>query len=76
MGVDSSYTRFAYSYARSAHTAFAEECRNYHDFGANHGLDNETHPIPMRGSSAECPASTARMPLRAATARPSATIIP
>jgi hypothetical protein len=56
MGVDSSYTRFAYSYTRSAHTAFAEECRNYHDFGANHGLDNETHPIPTRGSSAECPA--------------------
>jgi hypothetical protein len=56
MDVDSSYTRFAYSYTPSAHAAFAEECRNYHDFGASRGLDNETHPVPMRGSSTECPA--------------------
>jgi hypothetical protein len=55
MGVDSSYTRFAYHYAPSAHVAFTEECRNYHDFGANHGLDNETHPVPTLGSSAVCP---------------------
>lgn len=56
MGVDSGYTRFAYSYTPTAHAAFAEECRNYHDFGASRGLDNETHPVPMPGSSAECPA--------------------
>jgi hypothetical protein len=56
MGVDSSYTRFAYHYTPSAHAAFTEECRNYHDFGANRGLDNETHPVPMPGSPAECPA--------------------
>jgi len=56
MDVDSGYTRFAYSYTPSAQAAFTEECRNYHDFGANHGLDNETHPVAMPGSPAECPA--------------------
>lgn len=56
MGVDSSYTRFAYSYTSSAQAAFTEECRNYHDFGAYRGLDNETHPEPMPGSPAVCPA--------------------
>jgi len=55
MDVDSSYTRFAYSYTSSAQAAFTEECRNYHDFGANRGLDNETHPVPMLGSPADCP---------------------
>jgi len=54
MGVDSSYTRFAYSYTPSADAAFEKECRNYHDFGASRGLDNEAHPVPMPGSSAEC----------------------
>jgi len=54
MGVDSSYTRFAYSYTRSADAAFEEECRNYHDFGAGGGLDNEYHPVPVPGSSAQC----------------------
>ena len=54
MGVDSSYTRFAYSYTSSAHAAFDKECRNYHDFGASRGLDNELHPVPMSGSSAAC----------------------
>jgi len=54
IAVDSSYTRFAYSYAHSAKAAFEKECRNYHDFGASHGLDNEVHPVPTLGSSAEC----------------------
>src|SRR3990172_4508056 len=53
MGVGSSYTRFAYSYTPSAHAAFEKECRNYHDFGASRGLDNEAHPVPTPGSSAE-----------------------
>lgn len=44
MNVDSSYTRFAFSYARSAEAAFEEECRNYHDFGGSEGLDNEAPP--------------------------------
>lgn len=44
MNVDSSYTRFAFSYARSAASAFDEECRNYSDFGGTEGLDNEGPP--------------------------------
>lgn len=40
--VDSSYTRFAYSYAASAEAAFEKECRNYDDFG---GLDNAARPV-------------------------------
>jgi hypothetical protein len=54
IGVDSSYTRFAYSYARSAEAAFEKECRNYHEFGANGGRDNEAHPVSTPGSSGEC----------------------
>ena len=54
IGVDSSYTRCAYSYAASAEAAFEKECRNYHDFGASHGLDNQVHPVPTPGSSGDC----------------------
>jgi hypothetical protein len=54
MGVDSSYTRFAYSYAVSAEAAFEKECRNYHDFGASHALDNPVHPVPAPGSPGVC----------------------
>jgi hypothetical protein len=53
IGVDSSYTRFAYSYAASAEAAFDKECRNYQDFGASAGLDNEAPPIPTPGRSEE-----------------------
>ena len=42
--VDSSYTRFAYSYAASAEAAFEKECQNYDDFGGNGGLDNAARP--------------------------------
>ncbi len=45
LGVDSSYTRFAYSYASSAEAAFEKECHNYDDFGGSHGLDNDAHPL-------------------------------
>jgi hypothetical protein len=45
VGVDSSYTRFAYSYAPSSEAAFEKECRNYHDFGGSDGLDNEGPPL-------------------------------
>jgi hypothetical protein len=55
IGVDSSYTSFAYSYAPSAEAAFEKECRNYHDFGGSDGLDNEAHPVSAPGSSGECP---------------------
>jgi hypothetical protein len=43
--VDSSYTRFAYSYAASAEAAFEKECRNYDDFGGSGGLDNAARPV-------------------------------
>lgn len=41
---ESSYTRFAYSYARSAEEAYAQEWRNYDAFGGRQGLDNQTQP--------------------------------
>jgi hypothetical protein len=44
---ESSYTRFAYSYARSAEEAYAKEWRNYDAFGGSHGLDNETQPVSV-----------------------------
>jgi hypothetical protein len=46
---ETSYTRFAYSYARSAEQAYAEEWRNYDAFGGSHGLDNETQPVSAVG---------------------------
>ena len=42
---ESSYTRFAFSYARSAEDAYAKEWRTYDAFGGRHGLDNETQPV-------------------------------
>ena len=51
--VESSYTHFAYSYARSAEEAFAKEWRNYDAFGGGRELDNETPPIsPVTGETA------------------------
>jgi hypothetical protein len=44
IAVDTSYTRFAYSYAPSAEAAFAKEWRNFDDFGGSNGLDNATPP--------------------------------
>jgi len=44
-GVESGYTRFAYSYAPSAEAAFQKECRNYDDFGGSGGLDNTARPV-------------------------------
>jgi hypothetical protein len=43
--VDSSYTRFAFSYATSAEAAYAKEWRNYDDFGGCQRLDNSTEPV-------------------------------
>jgi len=43
--MDSSYTRFAYSYATSAEAAFEKECQNYDDFGGSGGLDNAARPV-------------------------------
>jgi hypothetical protein len=45
---ESSYTRFAYSYAPSAEAAFMKECRNYDDFGGSGELDNEAPPTSAR----------------------------
>ena len=44
----SSYTRFAYSYAATADAAFAKECRNYDDFGGDQ-LDNDARPRAPKG---------------------------
>jgi hypothetical protein len=49
---ESSYTRFAYSYARSAEDAYAKEWRNYDTFGGSHVLDNETQPVSADGERA------------------------
>ena len=53
LAVDSSYTRFAYSYAPSAEAAFAKEWRNYDDFGGSDGLDNAAPPSRDRGALGE-----------------------
>jgi hypothetical protein len=42
--VQSSYTRFAFSYARSPAAAFEKECRNYDEFGGSAILDNAGPP--------------------------------
>ena len=41
---ESSYTRFAYSYAPSANEAYAKQWRNYDAFGGSDGLDNHREP--------------------------------
>ena len=46
---EASYTRFAYSYARSAEEAYAKEWRNYDAFGGSHGLDNQSRPVSAAG---------------------------
>jgi len=51
--VDSSYTRFAYSYAPSAEAAFAKEWRNYDDFGGSVRLDNATPPSRRQAAPQE-----------------------
>jgi hypothetical protein len=61
VGAESSYTRFAYSYAPSAEAAFEKECRNYDDFGGG-GLDNEVPPArtPRSGDDFPDPARAPR----------------
>jgi hypothetical protein len=44
-GAASAYTRFAFSYARSAREAYAKEWRNYDAFGGRRELDNESDPF-------------------------------
>jgi hypothetical protein len=52
---ESSYTHFAYRYARSAEEAYAREWRNYDAFGGGHGLDNEAEPISVVPSAMDLP---------------------
>jgi hypothetical protein len=56
---ESSYTHFAYSYARSADEAHAKEWRNYDAFGGTHGLDNESEPISVIRSRTDRSANAA-----------------
>jgi hypothetical protein len=46
-GVESAYTRFAYSYAASPEAAYEKECRNYDEFGGSAGLDNTSPPVSV-----------------------------
>jgi len=49
--VETSYTHFAFSYARSADEAYAKEWRNYEAFDGGRGLDNEAEPISVARST-------------------------
>ncbi len=49
------YKRFKFSYASSAKDAFEKECRNYHDFGEDKGLDNKVHPRRPDNAKWKCP---------------------
>ncbi len=55
VAVDGRYTHFEFIYAPTAMAAFEKDCRNYHDFGGSHGLDNERHPMATAGCSWTCP---------------------
>ncbi|MCR5532629.1 MAG: hypothetical protein K6F10_01985 [Paludibacteraceae bacterium] len=53
---DKGYTHFKYATASSKTEAYEEECRNYHEFGENVGLDNEIHPRkPKDNGHYNCP---------------------
>ena len=52
-GVDTPYSHFAYSYARTAEDAYAKEWRNYDAFGGGDGLDNDRQPVLAAGTAAE-----------------------
>jgi hypothetical protein len=60
VAVDARYTHFEFSYASSAQAAFECECRNYHEFGGSHCLDNPRHPAPPGDVSWTCPLSGPR----------------
>jgi hypothetical protein len=56
---ESSYTHFAYSYARSADDAYAKEWRNYDAFGGARGLDNDSEPMSTIHATARAAAAAA-----------------
>ena len=60
---ESSYTHFAYSYARSADEAHAKEWRNYDAFGGTYGLDNESEPISVIRSRTDLSANAVAAPV-------------
>ena len=50
------YSRFMYSYADTAKTAFEKECWNYHNFGGKKYLANQSHPQkPAGAADCKCP---------------------
>lgn len=55
LAVHSAYTRFAFSYASTAESAFEKECRNFHAFGTAQRLDSGGHPEARSGSDWACP---------------------
>lgn len=55
VGLDTGYTHFSFSYARSTLAGFERECRDYHALGGADGLDNECHPQPPPESRWACP---------------------
>lgn len=55
VGIDTSYTHFAFCYAPSAIAAFERECRDYHDLGGSENLDNHRHPEAPQGTPCACP---------------------
>ena len=53
--VTRTYQEFKYSYAYNLKHGFEKECRNYHDFGRNRKLLNNSHPSRPDGSDWHCP---------------------
>ena len=47
--------RFKWVESASANSAFEAQCRLYHDFGGNSGLENEGHPCRPNGTNWRCP---------------------
>jgi len=60
---ESSYTHFAYSYARSPDEAYAREWRNYDTFGGDSGLDNEAEPISVLHSTNDVSPNSGAAPI-------------
>jgi hypothetical protein len=68
---ESSYTHFAYRYARSAEEAYAREWRNYDAFGGARGLDNEAEPMSVVPSAMHL---SVNAPCRTRATLPSASV--
>jgi len=53
------YSQFKFGLSRYAEDAFDKECRLYHDFAPP---DTKLHPASPRGSNAQCPICSIRVP--------------